>query len=369
MPNKGEWGEPYAALKILGEGKLYVADEEEKCGNEWMTVLELIRHETQDRIVTYRYHENNVDIDIYVNGDLKLSVPADEFSLIANTLSKNIKESGKGKVTVSETVEDFLHRIEMEKIKARSIDKSDVFLTVQDPRAGVTRKHIGYSIKSEFGNDPTLFNTAKASAVVYRLIGANERIKDQVNEIVDARGHVAVGARCETIKERCGLEFVGFPIAQRAGCAAFEENLDLLDSRLRTVIEQLLWNHFFENRTEVDINKAMEKVIEDNPCGLTRPEIKYPYMMKSFLYAVYCGMTASTLWDGKSQVNGGFIKVKENGEVLAHYALESDAFKSYLYNNCYLEWPSTDEGHGNYAKVYEEDGEYYFRLNFQIRYR
>ena len=369
MPNKGEWGEPYAALKILGEGKLHVADEEENCGNEWMTVLELIRHETQDRIVTYRYQENNVDIDIYVNGDLKISVPARDFLDIAETLSRNIIESRGRSVTVSETVGEFLHRIEMEKIKARSVDKSDIFLTVQDPRAGVTRRHIGYSIKSEFGNDPTLFNTAKASAVVYRLIGADERLENEVNNIVDVHGHVAVGARCEKIKEHCRLEFVGFPIAQRAGCAAFEENLDLLDSRLKTVIEQLLWNHFFKNKTEVDISKAMEKVIDDNPCGLTRPEIKYPYMVKSFLYAVYCGMTASTLWDGKSEVNGGFIKVKENGEVLAHYALESDAFKSYLYNNCYLECPSTDESHGNYAKIYEEDGEYYFRLNFQIRYR
>ena len=80
-------------------------------------------------------------------------------------------------------------------------------------------------------------------------------------------------------------------------------------------------------------------------------------------------MTASSLWQGDSQVNGGFIKVSANGEVLAHYALESDAFKSYLYNNCYLEFPSTDKGHGDYAKVYKENGEFYFRLNFQIRYR
>ena len=25
MANKGEWGEPYAALRILGDGKLYIA--------------------------------------------------------------------------------------------------------------------------------------------------------------------------------------------------------------------------------------------------------------------------------------------------------------------------------------------------------
>ena len=72
-------------------------------------------------------------------------------------------------------------------------------------------------------------------------------------------------------------------------------------------------------------------------------------MVKNFLYAAYCGMTASTLWDGKSNVNGGFITVCNNGDVLAHYALESYAFKTYLYNNCYLEFPSTSPNHGNYG--------------------
>ena len=64
MANKGEWSEPYAAIRILGDGKLYIADAN---GNrnplEWMSILELIRHETRDRIVAYRYDENNVDID------------------------------------------------------------------------------------------------------------------------------------------------------------------------------------------------------------------------------------------------------------------------------------------------------------------
>lgn len=92
-------------------------------------------------------------------------------------------------------------------------------------------------------------------------------------------------------------------------------------------------------------------------------------MIKSFLYAAYCGMTASTLWDGTAQVNGGFITVEENGEILANYALDSEEFKAYLFNNCYLEFPATSKGHGDYAKVYERDGEFYFNLNFQIRYR
>ena len=50
MANKGEWSEPYAAIRILGEKKLFVADGNgERNNQEWMDVLRLIRYETVER--------------------------------------------------------------------------------------------------------------------------------------------------------------------------------------------------------------------------------------------------------------------------------------------------------------------------------
>lgn len=371
MANKGEWSEPYAALKILGEGRLYIADENgNRNPNEWMTILELIRHETRERIVSYKYQENMVDVDIAVNDQMVLSIPATEFLTMADELSAEIRAGRGQSFDVSEAMTTFLNRIELRHIKAASVNKSDAFLTIQDPRAGIVREHIGFSIKSEFGKDPTLFNTAKASGFIYQVGNMTDDLMNHINAIMDARGHAAVMDRCNALVDNhCELRFVGLPVAVRAQCKAFEENLDLIDPRLICVIEKLLWNHFFEHEVRTDLAPLCERIIEENPCGITRPEIKYPYMIKSFIYAAYCGMTASTLWNGDSQVNGGFIKVNANGEVLAHYALESDAFKTYLYNNCYLEFPDTSEGHGFYGHVYKENENYYFRLNFQIRYK
>lgn len=372
MANKGEWGEPYAALRILGDGKLYIADKDgQKNPNEWMSVLDLIRHEAVDRVVTYHVKElGDVSIEISVNNNFKTSINSLRFMMMADRLSSEIV-SGRGRsFEVSDEIMEFLNEIEMLHIKAKSIDKSDLFLSICDPRASIIREHIGFSIKSEFGQNPTLFNTAKASAVVYKVEGMNDELMNSINSLVDDKGHAAVSERCSMLIENgCQLDFVGFPYAQRAGCEAFKENLDLIDPRLADVVERMLWNHFFEHFPKNDLSDVTKYLVETNPCNLTRPEIKYSYMIKSFLYAAYCGMTASTLWNGDSQVNGGFIKVSAEGEVLAHYALESDAFKSYLYDNCYLEYPSTDEGHGNYAKVYKEGEEFFFRLNFQIRYR
>ena len=174
--------------------------------------------------------------------------------------------------------------------------------------------------------------------------------------------------RCNAIRENGStLDFIGFEVASRAGCEAFRENLELINSNLPNVIDTLLRNHFMERQQETDIVSVMKRVIDENPCGLTRPEVKYPYMMKMFLYSAYCGMTASTLWDGKSTVKGGYITIKDTGEVVANYALESEAFKNFLYTHCYLDFPSTDQKHGAYVEVYEENGEYFFKLNFQVR--
>lgn len=369
--NKGEWGEPYVALKLLGDGKLHMADRDgrEKPG-EWMDVIELVRHETTSCVVTYDRNPQTTMVDIDVNGTLVASLPAVDFLNAASKLSKDIKAGKGASFEVSEEVNAFFELARMVTLKAKSVDKSDVFLTTVDPRTSVTRSRIGFSIKSKFGQNPTLFNTAPASGVRYRLEGCTPSDMYEINNIVDSHGHAAVGARCAEILAR-GLNphYVGYAEAKRARCQAFKENLDIIDPRLPRVIERMLWNHFFEGDSTIDIPDVIARIIRENPCDVSRPDVKYPFMIKSFLFASYCGMTASTLWNGEGEVNGGFIIVDEDGKVLALYAMESEEFKAYLYNNCYLEFPSTGKGHGDYAKIYEENDEYYFNLNFQIRYR
>lgn len=370
--NKGEWSEPYVAIRLLGEGKLYLADADgNKNENEWMQILDVLRYETCKHLVKYNYDAKETEVTVYIENKIVVKILADEFLKYADMLRGEIISGTGPSFSVSDEIMDFFKRVKIDKnhLKAESIEKSDIFLNLVDPRAGITRKKIGFSIKSKFGHNPTLFNTAKACAPIFRLEGMTDELMDEVNSLFDAKGHAAVRDRCALILQHCKVSFVGYPVAKKAGCEAFAENLELVNSELKIVIPHMLYNYFFLGFSEVDLNKVVERVIQDNPAGLKRPEIKYPYMVKNFLYAAYCGMTASTLWDGKSNVNGGFITVCNNGDVLAHYALESDAFKTYLYNNCYLEFPSTSPNHGNYGVVYKEFSRYYFRLNFQIRYK
>lgn len=368
--NKGEWSEPYVALRVLGEGKLDLADDD---GNvlpgQWLNVLDVIRHETKKRVVEYNY-SSETTINVIVDGESVVSVASGDFLKYAEQLKREILRSKGNSFSVSDDIIAFLKRVEIESIKARSVNKSDIFISTEDPRTSIVRKRIGFSIKSKFGKDPTLFNTGANSAAVYKLTNIDDVLMDKVNSTYDDKGHTAVAERCRLLKERgCEFEFLGFPTASRSHCKTFEENLDLLNPRLGTVIDFILRTHFLTESKARDVEDMVELLVEHNPCGISRAEEKYPYMMKSFLYASYCGLTAGTLWDGRSQVNGGFIAVDEYGKVTANLAIESEGFKSYLFKHCYFEWPATSEGHGNYAKVYKEKNEYFYRLNFQIRYK
>jgi type II restriction enzyme len=78
------------------------------------------------------------------------------------------------------------------------------------------------------------------------------------------------------------------------------------------------------------------------------------------------GMTATSRWKGKFDATGGYIIVKEDGELVCYHIYNLNDFQDYLLENTKLESPSTSKY--EYAKVYEEKGDYYFRLNLQIRF-
>lgn len=376
MANKGEWSESYAAIKILADGRLYLAGNNgHRNLSEWMDVLSLYRIETArngrnsvDRNVRYFVQLDKGNIEIQIDDIFIKNIETKRFKYISDIFKNDILSGNQSSFNVSTETHDFLVDAEIRSLKAKSINKSDIFLTIRDPRASIIREDVGFSIKSEFGKPPTIFNTARASGAKYKLSNMTDDLMNEINNTVNDRGNAAVMERCRKLKDSgCTLEFVGYPIASRAGVATFYENLDNINPRLVNVIERIMWNHFMEEETAQDIPDVVDILIKQNPCNISNPEIKYPTMIKSFLYAGYCGMTASTIWDGESQTKGGFLSVNRHGEVMAYYAMESDAFKNFLYEKCFVDYPSTSSGHGDYAKIYKEDDEYYFHLNFQIK--
>lgn len=77
-------------------------------------------------------------------------------------------------------------------------------------------------------------------------------------------------------------------------------------------------------------------------------------------------MTASTLWNGKFNANGGSIVVKETGEIVCYHFFDRNDFEDYLFNNTYFDTPSTTRHH--FGDLYEQDGKLYLKLNLLVKF-
>jgi type II restriction enzyme len=75
----------------------------------------------------------------------------------------------------------------------------------------------------------------------------------------------------------------------------------------------------------------------------------------------------SKVWTGELDATGGYLVVKENGEVLCYHIYNRNEFEDYLFKNTKLETASSTRH--VFGKVYEENGQLYFKLNLQIRFK
>ena len=77
-------------------------------------------------------------------------------------------------------------------------------------------------------------------------------------------------------------------------------------------------------------------------------------------------MLPGKVWSGKADANGGYIIVREDGEVLCYHLYNRNDFEDYLLKN--TRFDRGGAGRHGYAVVEKVDGRYYIKLNLQIRF-
>ena len=79
-------------------------------------------------------------------------------------------------------------------------------------------------------------------------------------------------------------------------------------------------------------------------------------------------MMPSKIWNGLDEANGGYIIVKEDGDVVAYHIYNRDAFEAYLLENTKFERGSTSKH--DFASIYKDSTDQKFiNLNLQIRFK
>lgn len=358
--NKGEWSELYTLFKVLSDKELKAGDSElNRITDLILPVIKIFRKESDG---TFEYRLDNNLVFIRKTGSEKFEidrkVPVSDFKNYCEVLLEEIKKSKEKTFNIPE-IESFINSYESVSIKASSSDKSDIRIIVHDLRTGKTPE-LGFSIKSQLGSASTLLNAGKTTNFVYKVVG-DTLSKEAVYEINTIDSEKKIRDRIFKIYEMgFGLEFNG------AFNPIFNNNLQLIDSGLPKIISSLLLIYFTSNFSRVQ--EMVDKLKVENPLNfdLSQNHPFYEYKIKRLLTDIALGMTPSNIWDGSLDATGGYLVVREDGEVICYHIYNRNEFEDYLYYNTKFETASSTRH--NFGTIYENNGEYFFNLNLQIRF-
>ena len=402
MGNIGEWSEIYVFYRIMESGKLKPAAIDEngmlkEVKDAFLPVLKILREDEGFPIEYYTANDFNgiKALKIYYGNRKEplLSCSVDEFSAKAKDLLDIIKtpkdekqakgaipsKTKKGKDTWASfgipKHKAFLNDILITKLKSPSTKINDVFggitdITMEILQNDNMRVPVGFSIKSSLGSPSALFNYSQGSNAVYKLSGCTEEIYDKIIAINKTSSNQFAIDRIRYILHDTDIkvEFAGF------GGDIFTHNLRLIADREPEVVAySLLYSLDYplsdkrSNRRLMDVLKSLEQY---DPLNIGFEKEKYyKKRLKEFLFAKAGGMDVATLWDGNTNISGGYIFVTKKGDVLAFYASDQNMYKDWLLMSTKFDTPdSSDDRSKGFAEVFKQGNDYYLNLNVLIKF-
>lgn len=369
--NKGEWSEVYAHFKLMADGILFSGDEKLRKSNDlYFPILKVLRLENnykEDNVFTI----DNVNKQILLQGKQReVTISQEQMAIVAKNLLAKIKgsrsQSGKEKLTFAD-IEAFMAELEMNELKAKSVDKKDIRMVIHDLRTDLAPE-MGFSIKSKLGGRSTLFNSNKdGTNFLYYIEGGitDEQIAE-LNNLSDTKEKRRKGFFQKWFEqiEKWGysVEYVGMMNQ------VFFRNLRYVDTNFHKVMAECLLT-YYGHKTDSKLSNVVKYVAKQDPCNFNDDQSYswYEFTMKQFLIIYALGMTANRPWNCRYDANGGYIVVKEDGDIVCYHFYDRNQLENYLYDNTAFDTPSTSR-HEFFQIWRGEDNNVYLKLNPQIRF-
>jgi len=351
--NKGEWSELYALFKILSDKKIYAGDATlNRIENLMLPIIKILRHES-NREFEFSY---DGELILVKNNHNTFSIPINKFKEKAIILLSKIKEKTDATFSVPE-IEEFINSFNSNGLKAKSTNKSDIKIIIHDQRTG-GEPELGFSIKSQLGSASTLLNPGKTTNFIYKISNLNISKIEKINSI----------DTIHKVQDRLyEIQKIGGKITfKQMENKTFENNLILIDSALPNIISELIILAYTSKLSK--ISDLTSNVHTKNPLNFNISDKHpfYSYKIKRLLTDIALGMTPSKVWNGILDATGGYLIVKETGEIVCYHIYNRNEFENYLFANTRLITPSTKRY--NFGYIYQENNSLYIKLNLQIRF-
>jgi len=355
--NKGEWAEPYAFLKIIKDKRLYLSDKELNQGSTFLDIEKVTNSNLNYDFLIFEGNEvivKNKITNHETTYDTAEIITESTLEKIKNTI---INASGTFNIPEFSVLQEQIG-VAFQK-GGNSSQKADVILDFNYNQMK-SIKNDGFGIKSLMGAKPTLLNASSNTNFVYSVTDFSANLIDEVNSI-DSRKKIM--DRIEFIKE-----YGGEITFNRIEKDVFGYNLKMVDGQMPLLLGELLLKYFQLGISDI---KGLVKVVFTNSSlipqlGITTLEM-FEYKIKKLLLDYTCGFFPGSKWDGKYSSNGTIV-VDKNGLLHGFHIINMEAFMDYLFDNVKFDTPSSGR-HGFGSVFKEKNGELFFKLNLQLRYK
>ena len=352
--NIGEWSELYTLFKLLADGKLYAADADtNKIPEIYYDVLKVIRSQSNGTLEYCRDAE--IKVINAETGDVICSVPISSFIEQTDKLLAGIKDKkgSKGAFELPE-VWSFANSIKCQTLKAKSQDKADIHILVHDIMSG-RDDTFGFSIKSQLGSPSTLFNASGATNFTYKLVG--HKLTD--SEIQTFHDFKYFKDKFDYLSSLgTSVEFV------QTDNEILDFNLKMVMTEMPKIFAEMIYRYY---KDKVYLISELTDIVADSHIISTLDnKVLLRHKAKELLTNIALGMVPGTMWTGDYEATGGYIIVKDDGDIVCYHIYNHNAFKNYMFANTRFDTPSKSK-HG-FGSIYEVDGQQYLKLNVQIRF-
>lgn len=351
--NRGEWSEFYGVLFLLIKPRVQLVDGSLKPVDKFIYLIKEIILDSKLKL-KYKIDENNNNILVYADSKFLNSFSKDEIEEEKNKLLDAIihHTDKKGAFSIPQ-VETFVTEMTGGvSFKSKSGSKSDVITISLDILQDKESK-LSYSIKSSLGSPATILNASSNTDFKYKIV--NFPISE-IKNINSIETRTKLLDRINKIKNYNGTKIVFDSVVSKE----FDYNLKMIDSLLPNYLgNALLYSYEYNNKNLKEIFHLANPDLDENFANKK---------LGDFLNGISFGFVPGKKWDGINTVNGGLVLVKSDGDVvvldLIYYPQE---VARYIINESKLDSPSTHRYH--MLDLFEENGEVYFTLNLQVRYK
>jgi len=363
--NKGEWSELYAFAKIISDKNLKGADQNlDPIPGENYPVYKIIRNSKKTKRTYDLNDQDNVRISVKHDGlvEEEYIVPYSQIEettpiILDKLTSKRSKKKGEAAFLLP-AASKLAKILNAGKIKAKSTKKGDIQIVIHDKITSLPST-VEFSIKSYLGEPPTLLNASQGTNFIYQVVGFGGKL-DDVNSIDTGR---KVMDRLKMISEGNGeLEFSDLE------SDVFISNLRKIDTMMPAFLAEFL---FAFNSGKGSKLSDLTKIVANSPkirsvAGYDIDASDLEYKIKQLLINIALGMVPKTKWDGFLKADGGYIVVKQDGEVVCFHIYNISDLGEYLFNNTQLQNHSTSRQ--KFGTLYIDGNKTLFKLNLNIRF-